>query len=228
MPSHTGATGRKRCRRLSPYSPQPSRDCIEAVAQVLDRGRLDCRDRRVLAKRRRSASTASAAIPGADHGGVLGRVVINSSGPDHDAWLSAAPAEAAEERTSAKVRDAPPPDSCTATTHSSETAGSLACRSHPGIGRRPERVPAHGKGRRFNRYGAHHRFEVSRSQPLRTMRLDRHGFHEADRRGGRYYAAQMKACRLQKNPVFILGALAAAEICEHQKIKHLGKRRLVS
>src|ERR1051325_8699173 len=46
MPSHAGATGRKRCRRLSPYFPRPSGDCLEPVARVLDLGRLDRRGAR--------------------------------------------------------------------------------------------------------------------------------------------------------------------------------------
>jgi hypothetical protein len=48
MQSHTGARGRKGSRRLSPYSAEPSRDRIQSVAQGLDLGRLDRRDRRDL------------------------------------------------------------------------------------------------------------------------------------------------------------------------------------
>src|ERR1041384_7780614 len=38
MPSHTGMRGRKRSRRLSPSSAEPSGDCIEPAAQGPDLG----------------------------------------------------------------------------------------------------------------------------------------------------------------------------------------------
>src|SRR6476646_7522350 len=83
--------------------------------------------------------------------------------------------------------------------------------------------PSHGRGRRFNPYSAHRRLGDLLSRPYRRTPLDWYGLHETDWRRCWNHTLQTKACRLQKAPIFTLRTFAAAEICEHQKIEHLGK-----
>src|SRR5690348_10699957 len=83
--------------------------------------------------------------------------------------------------------------------------------------------PSHGRGRRFNPYSAPRRLADLLSRPYHTRRLDWYGLHETDWRRCWNHTLQTKACRLQKAHIFTLRAFAAAEICEHQKIQHLGK-----